>query len=376
MKKYSRYISVLLAAFTAGALLLLFPARAVKGASDGLSVCLSVITPSLFPFLILSAFAVKSGLAQSAGKASHFIMTKLFGLPAAALPAVLLGLTAGYPAGVKTAELLYEQAALTKKEAGRLCLFAVNSGAAFCINAAGRMLFGNKETGVLLLISTVTANIITGILIRALFKPEEKIYSARQVSHKPAGICEALTGAVESAIKSTFTLCGWIVLFSTFVEIISGFVSSPVLSGIITCFSEVTAALSFSAKHRSAVLAAFCMGFGGLSVHCQLLPSLNLLGVKYRNFLLSRLFAGLVSAALAFVIGKASGIAVQTDSVSFTEQRLSVSPAAAFALIFMCCVFILNLANREKKCYNSKSTEGSGKIHEAENHWKRHRSEM
>ena len=52
----------------AGAALLAWPGAVATGVSRGLSICSSVIIPSLFPFLVLAGFLVRSGVSQSLGR--------------------------------------------------------------------------------------------------------------------------------------------------------------------------------------------------------------------------------------------------------------------------------------------------------------------
>ena len=59
---------LLLISLGAGLALSLFPDTAARGAARGLNVCLSVLVPSLFPFLVLSVFLVRSGAAALLGK--------------------------------------------------------------------------------------------------------------------------------------------------------------------------------------------------------------------------------------------------------------------------------------------------------------------
>ena len=60
--------ALLAACAGAGAVLLAWPEAAASGISRGLSICSSIIIPSLFPFLVLAGFLVKSGLSEALGR--------------------------------------------------------------------------------------------------------------------------------------------------------------------------------------------------------------------------------------------------------------------------------------------------------------------
>ena len=73
--------------FVTGAILIysvlffLFPAVMIDGIRKGLSVCGSVIIPSLFPFTVISDFVLRSGLGSIIGKKLYPLTNDLFHLP-------------------------------------------------------------------------------------------------------------------------------------------------------------------------------------------------------------------------------------------------------------------------------------------------------
>ena len=83
----------------AGAALLAWPQAVATGVSRGLSICSTVIIPSLFPFLVLAGFLVRSGLCRRLGRWLEKPTRRLFGLPGCCAGAILIGWVGGYPAG-------------------------------------------------------------------------------------------------------------------------------------------------------------------------------------------------------------------------------------------------------------------------------------
>lgn len=75
---------LLLLVMAAGAALLVWPQAAAGGVSRGLSICSSVIIPSLFPFLVLAGFLVRSGISAAIGRRLEGLTRALFGLPGCA----------------------------------------------------------------------------------------------------------------------------------------------------------------------------------------------------------------------------------------------------------------------------------------------------
>jgi len=74
--------ALLLAGIVAAAAALLHWPQAVSGGvSRGLSICSTVIIPSLFPFLVLAGFLVRSGVGAALGRRLERPVRFLFGLP-------------------------------------------------------------------------------------------------------------------------------------------------------------------------------------------------------------------------------------------------------------------------------------------------------
>ncbi|QNK41638.1 hypothetical protein [Caproicibacter fermentans] len=78
--------ALLLAALTAACALLIFPVQAAQGAKNGIGYCLEVLVPSLYPFMVLSVFIVKSGLSRKISGIFEGPTQKLFRLPGSAAP--------------------------------------------------------------------------------------------------------------------------------------------------------------------------------------------------------------------------------------------------------------------------------------------------
>lgn len=67
VKKIS-IVLALLFSILAAILLLCYPQAASSGVQNGIGYCVNILIPSLFPFMVLSTFFVKSGLSDTIGK--------------------------------------------------------------------------------------------------------------------------------------------------------------------------------------------------------------------------------------------------------------------------------------------------------------------
>ena len=124
--------------------LLFFLFLCTEGIKKGMGYTVRIIVPSLFPYMVLSSFIVRSGTDIIIGRIS-VPLTKLLALPESAGAAVLLSLTGGFPVGAKCVSLLYEEGRLNKEQADRMMCFCVCPGPAFLIPALGCIMLGNIQ---------------------------------------------------------------------------------------------------------------------------------------------------------------------------------------------------------------------------------------
>ena len=143
---------------------LLCPSACADGMRDGLSLAAREALPALFPFFVTSALLVRTGFADALGRLAARPLARLYGLPPAAAPAVILGLTGGYPVGAATAAELLQQGALSPKDAARVNSFCNCASPGFCIGLIGLGLFGSARTGAVLYIVHILAALLAGLL--------------------------------------------------------------------------------------------------------------------------------------------------------------------------------------------------------------------
>ena len=93
---------------------------------DALDLFLRVLTPSLFPFMALSALCVRTGLCAKLGRRLERPTRLLFGLNGVFAPVLLLSLTGGYPVGARAIAQLYEAGQVRERGASaRRCSASV-----------------------------------------------------------------------------------------------------------------------------------------------------------------------------------------------------------------------------------------------------------
>lgn len=349
-KMKSRIGNLILIIFSLGACFCLFSKSKVcaSGIKEGMILCVDSVIPTLFPFMIISQFIVKSGICDLFGKVLGKITVKLFRLPPVASSVILMSLIGGYPIGAKmTYELLCE-GKISQKAAQKLDLFCINAGPAFIISTVGTMLLGSTRAGVILYCSVALSSVIIGILTR--FIDTEKAYEYKKES--PVILknpIEAFSFSVTDSVKAMISVCSWIVIFNCLIKYICSFS----LNGYTVALSsilEVTSGIKMSLNLLPVPAFAAIISFGGLSVHCQIYSYVAKTGLSAKLFYTARVLCSAVSALICSIILKfiPCEIEVFANISKPSFEAYSVSLPTACALLLMCSVLIFELDNERK----------------------------
>ena len=349
-----------LALLIATAGLVAAPAQAIAGAKDGLTLCFNVIVPSLFPFFVLSSLVVDLGLAAYLGRAMEGLMRPLFRVSGSCAAAVALGFIGGYPVGARTALQLYEQGLCSKTEAERLLSFCNNSGPAFILGVVGAGIFGDSRVGLLLYLTHALASLLVGLLFRFYGGWERKhMPNVRPKPIQTVTLPAAFTGAVSRSLQSTLNICAFVVFFAVVLRLLSAYGVLSALAGLLSLagleaewakrlvaglleLSSGVASLQGGAGLTGRVsMAAFMLGWAGLSVHCQVLSFLVDSGLSARVYLAGKLCHGLIAAGLTYALTRlfplsapvADYLVDQTESIAALDfsTALAASTLAALA---------------------------------------------
>ena len=109
-------------------LLLFYSKECIALASNGLLIWYRNMIPSLFPFMVLSGFMIRSGLSLKIGKWLQPFLGIFFRLPPQILYAIFMGFLCGFPMGAKIVSDLLEKKQITQKEGEYLLAFCNNIG--------------------------------------------------------------------------------------------------------------------------------------------------------------------------------------------------------------------------------------------------------
>ena len=119
----------------------------------------------------------------------------------------------------------------------------------------------------------------------------------------------AFTGAVVKALQSTLSICAFVVFFSVVLELLSAYGVLAALAQVLAMFGvgeewarrlvagllELSSGVSSltGAGSQGVSMAAFMLGWAGISVHCQVLSFIGDSGLSVRTYLAGKLCHGL-----------------------------------------------------------------------------------
>lgn len=357
----------LIASLCLGLLLLLLftPGEGLKGAREGLNLCASIVIPSLFPFLVVCALVVNTGLAQRIGFLFEPVTRKVFKLPGSAAAVLMMGIIGGYPIGAKATAALKKRGALSEEEGNRLLSFCINSSPAFIIGAVGTGMLHSADAGMLLYAAHICASLLLGIVLGFFHRSSGKKTPRQAVKNRP--VSESFVYSVTDSAQSMLYICAFVVLFCalTFILNAAGFLGGaaeflskvfPALPDSADFFNkaiigllEVTngcAAASSGGGLAALLLISAMLSWSGLSVHFQIMASIGNSGLSARLFILTRILHIIFSVGLTLLFFHFYPVAVPTFAAKTAVPTLAFHSApASVALLVLCALLLLSLVH-------------------------------
>lgn len=377
--RYSRDLVLGLGLLLTTAGLVLFPQECLAAARTGLTLCGNVIIPSLFPFFVLSSLLVDLGLAGYLGRALEPVMRPLFRVSGPCASALALGFIGGYPVGARTAISLYRQGMCSRTEAQRLLAFCNNSGPAFILGVVGAGVFSSSRVGLLLYLTHMLASCIVGFLFRFYGPREERERHKNATTFQAKRFTAAFTQAVTGAFGSTLNICAFVIFFTVILRLLTlsgllpalaallgrllgplGFTESwaqRLLTGLIELTSGVSGLTQGGQLAGQVSMAAFMLGWAGLSIHCQTLTFLADSGLSPGTYFLGKLLHGGISAALVwgftrlFPLSAPVGaiLAEQVDAIAHLDFATAFTGSVTLAWCLLLVFFFFSIFCGKKR---------------------------
>lgn len=321
------------------------PYAVTMGVTEGLQICFYIILPSLFPFMVLSTYIIKSDIFSFAYKVLTPAAKILFRQPACTVPVIVMSMIGGFPVGIKMVNTLLNDGAINKNQARRLCIFCMNGGPAFVITAVGVNMLGSMRAGVIMFVSLCTSSVILGVFTSFLGDKKEL-----------KGHCEiqsalfSLSSAVYEGLHSVLGICAWVVIFSAITSCLSTCITNENIFATLSAFIEVTKGCTLLAGKMPIPVITAIIGFGGICVHCQVLANLKNCEMKYSHFFVCRILNGAVASFISYLLLLVFPVPVDVfaSAQNLSVTTFSVSLPAFFTFAIMCIIMIFDIDSKKK----------------------------
>lgn len=347
--KFTAAVSAVLYAF-----FLIFYLKDVCAAvMQSLKVCMEVIIPSLYAFMVVSGFIVSSGVYALLSKPFGLIARYVFRIPEEYFSIFLIGSVGGYPVGARLLADMTASGRMSRADGERMLSYCYLAGPAFICGSAGITLFSDVKTGMLIFLSILSANVIIAV-ISGFGRPVPR------KSRTPVRLnisAECLIKSIYDGAKGMFSICAVIVFFSSIICILDklGFIrfAAAALSKLsalsyedstaaVKTFIEISNITTFGKNNFDLVpLAAALLSFGGLCVIMQT-EGFVVRKLSTKRFYFGRLSAMPLSYFLCKILTEA--FSVKTISV-IAPEGLAYRQNSLIPVIFLLIMTILLLLN-------------------------------
>lgn len=334
--------------------------RALEAGRNGIVLCLSTVIPSLFPFFVLARLLAGSPVAAGLCRLLAPLTEKVFHLPRAAAPALVLGALGGYPTGAQTAALLYRQGRLTEEEAERALGFCSNAGPGFVFGLLGGI-FGMTGAALLLAVHLFSAGLVGYFLRDDSYAPPP---DPRPI--EAGGM--SLPRALKESLFAMGSVCGYVILFGILSDALAFGSQDALPQGLTAAFRgilELTggcAALGCLAGSPWALaLAGFFLSFGGLCVLCQTKSVILPAGLTGRRYLRGKLMQAVFSALLLLPLGRLFPPQKPLETANAVGNHQGLLAATAWVALGYVLLFLF-FALRTLKKYRKKSGKPGGNL--------------
>ncbi len=329
--------------FTAS--LVVYPEQGFETGIEGLKVFWDVVFPSLLPFFILSDLLLGLGVVNALGVFLEPLMRPVFNVPGVGAFALSMGLAAGYPMDAVITAKFRKTGACTRVEGERLLAFTNTADPLFMFGAVAVGMFKSPALGVLLALAHYLSALIVGLTFKFYGRKEERyerphavaqrdmvpmwkrayqeMMRAREEDNRPFG--KLLGDAVTESVKTLLMIGGFIIFFAVLLRVMTqvGVVGllalpvaavfhlihmnpnliSPLIKGIfeIDIGAAATASTNASLVERLSVASAI-IAWSGLAVHAQVASVLTDTDIRFRPYLIARVYQAVVAGVLTFVL--------------------------------------------------------------------------
>lgn len=271
-------------------ILILDTKTAIAAASEGIQLCIRVLIPSIFPFLVICPM-----VSANTGILSMLLrpLGRLMRLPRGAEHLYVLSLLSGYPVGAANVSRAVRSGQISRKDGQRLLAFCNNAGPSFLFGI-GISLFPNAGYCAMLWLIHILSSIAVAVLTPG---KSEAAACCKQAS-------PPFTAILPAAISTMATICGWVVLFRIGIAFLDRWIlwivaenGQILLRGLLELANGMVSLAGIGSIGQRMILFSMLVGFGGICVWMQTVSVCQ--GVSMIYYLPGKLTQSVLSVLLS-----------------------------------------------------------------------------
>ncbi|MBQ9374792.1 MAG: nucleoside recognition protein [Ruminococcus sp.] len=303
--------------------------------------CINIIIPSLFAFMVMSSFIIKSSIYKYIAIPFYPITKYIMKMPSSLFFVFLLGNISGYPVGAKLLLDMFKARRIDKKTAEIAICFCYGGGPAFFTGTIGLAIFNSTKAGLLIFISVLFSNFIIACIMCRIC-----IIKCNKNDETVSFSADYLIDSIISAGKSLFVVCVTILFFSCIMAILDAeglfqLIQHMGLNDeyctLIKSILEISYISNLSANSINLIpiIAGLC-SFGGV---CVIMQVKAIVGNSFslKRFMLSRVG----SCLLSYLITKAL-LKLFADSIMpALSEKVEISIMADNLLPSICLIIMI-----------------------------------
>lgn len=304
-----------------GMLVLILDTRtALRGATEGLSLCMQTVIPSLFPAFVLSILL--TGALQGIKVPFLSPLFRALRISDDAQMLMVTGFLGGYPIGAKCTAELVRKGVITPETGRRMLAFCSNAGPAFLFGI-GSQIFSNRW----MCWAAWIIHILSALAVARLL-PATK----QQPAKFPSSDTMDISSALRKSLEAMAMVCGWIILFRVILTFCTKWFlwllpkwASCALFGIVELTNGCFNLVLLEDERVRFVLFTFFLGLGGLCVTMQTFGVCDCVDTSL--YLPGKCLQAVISSCLAGLL---------------ISREIITSVICLLLLLFVCAVFRFN----------------------------------
>ena len=278
---------------------LIFSDAAAHSALNGMTLCAKVLIPTLFPTMVLTGIAVRSGALSTLSKIGSKLFPRLFGIDGRYIISFLIGLLGSAPTGAMAVKNLSDGE--DKCNAASALLLSSTVSFSFIYTVVGKGMLYSGRRGIALFVFQIISVALMAMIMRPKNRKHRK---TTMTEEKTENFPTTVASSIRDASAGMINVCGSVIFFSA----VSGiFISLPISENVklfICPFLELSSGLNYVAgkfpPDIAFVLASGAVGWSGLAMIFQSV-SFAENEIPAHKYILGRAVSLILCPILAFI---------------------------------------------------------------------------